>query len=215
MPCPSLEIPMTAGRVLCAALLMMCWSGSSGATNTAPRGAAGAPAVAAGAPPTHVSCPALLNVSAPRLQDEQPQHLCQYAGKVVLVVNTASLCGYTPQYEGLETLFDRYRARGLVVLGFPSNQFGGQEPGSNRQIAEFCANTFGVRFPMFARTVVTGSDAHPLFSELARQSGTAPRWNFHKYLVGRDGRLLGNYPSAVRPLDRQLIRDIERALGNG
>jgi len=184
-------------------------------TRPAATGSATSPEPAGPASAARAACPALLNVSAPRLQDEQPQQLCQYAGKVVLVVNTASLCGYTPQYEGLETLYDRYRSRGLVVLGFPSNQFGGQEPGSNRQIADFCANTFGVRFPMFARTTVTGAHAHPLFAELTRQTGTAPQWNFHKYLIGRDGRVLGQYPSAVRPLDRPLVRDIERALGGG
>lgn len=203
---------------LCAVILGAHWAVADArpAAADARPATADARPVVSGAPASPPgACPALLNVSAPRLQDEQPQSLCQYAGKVVLVVNTASLCGYTPQYEGLETLFERYRGRGLVVLGFPSNQFGGQEPGSNRQIADFCTNTFGVRFPMFTRTTVTGPDAHPLFAALARQTGTAPKWNFHKYLVGRDGRVLGHYPSAVRPLDGQLVRDIERALGAG
>jgi glutathione peroxidase len=135
-----------------------------------------------------------------------------YAGRVVLVVNTASRCGYTRQYDGLERLFERYRARGFVVLGFPSNDFGGQEPGSNRQIAEFCENTFGVKFPMFAKSVVAGSAANPLFAGLARQSGVAPAWNFHKYLLSRDGRLVAQYPSSTEPDDRRLAAAIEGLL---
>ena len=123
---------------------------------------AAAPAFAADAP----ACPATLNHQFPRLQDEKPQSLCQYSGKVLLVVNTASYCGFTPQYEGLEKLHARYKDRGLVVLGFPSNDFA-QEKGSNKEIAEFCENTFGVQFPMFAMSSVRGRDANPLFKELA------------------------------------------------
>lgn len=156
-------------------------------------------------------CPPLLARQLPRLQDEVPQDLCQYAGKVVLVVNTASFCGFTRQYEGLERLHARYRARGFVVLGFPSNDFGQQEPGSAKQIAEFCENTFGVRFPMFTKTRVSGPDADPLFAELSRLSGP-PRWNFYKYLIGRDGKLIANYSSLTDPMDRKLIAEIERAL---
>lgn len=166
-----------------------------------------APARAA-APP---ACPALLQHTFPRLQDEQPQSLCQYTGRVLLVVNTASFCGFTPQYEGLERLHARYQAAGLVVLGFPSNDFA-QEQGSNQEIAEFCANTFGVRFPMFAKSAVRGHDANPLFRELAARSGRAPRWNFHKYLVGRDGQVLASYGSMTRPDDPALLRAIEQAL---
>jgi len=157
-------------------------------------------------------CPSLLRHTVPRLQDEAPQDLCQFAGRVLLVVNTASYCGYTGQYDGLEKLYARYRARGFVVLGFPSNDFGRQEPGTNRQIAEFCENTFGVRFPMFSKTRVSGTDAHPLFASLARDAGTAPRWNFHKYLVGRDGRLVASFPSATEPGDAMLQRAIENSL---
>ena len=134
------------------------------------------PVAAAG---TTASCPALLDQTFPRLQDEKPQSLCQYAGKVLLVVNTASYCGFTPQYQGQEDLYSRYRERGLVVLGFPSNDFS-QEGGSNKDIADFCENTFGVKFPMFAKSSVRGSDANPLFRQLARQTGSQPRWNFHK-----------------------------------
>lgn len=157
-------------------------------------------------------CPPLLDRTLPRLQDDAPQSLCQYAGQVTLVVNTASYCGYTQQYEGLETLYKRYRARGFTVLGFPSNDFGQQEPGTSKQIADFCFNTYGVAFPMFAKTVVAGPKADPLFVELSRRSGSAPKWNFHKWLVGRDGQVIAAWPSAVEPLDPALLREIDRAL---
>lgn len=158
------------------------------------------------------ACPALWQHTVPRLQDEKPQSLCQYAGRVVLVVNTASFCGFTGQYEGLEALHRRYRDRGLVVLGFPSNDFGNQEPGANTAIADFCENTFGVQFPMFVKTTVVGRSAHPLYRELAQRTGEWPRWNFHKYLVARDGQQVRSYPSAVEPQNPMLIKDIERML---
>ena len=189
-----------------------CALAQTAATGAAAPPAAAPAAAAPLAPGAAPSCPALLNLSLPRLQDDAAQNLCQYAGRVLLVVNTASYCGYTPQYQGLERLYDRYRSRGFVVLGFPSNDFGQQEPGSNKQIADFCENTFGVRFPMFAKTRVTGSGANPVFSALARESGTPPKWNFHKYLVGRDGRVIASYPSTVDPLDRRLVQDLEKAL---
>jgi glutathione peroxidase len=173
-------------------------------------GAAGA-AERAQQPAAAPGCPALLARQLPRLQDDAPQDLCQYAGKVVLVVNTASFCGFTRQYEGLERLHARFRARGFVVLGFPSNDFGQQEPGSAKQIAEFCENTFGVRFPMFAKTRVSGPEADPLFAELTRLSGP-PRWNFYKYLIGRDGKLIAHYSSLTDPMDRKIVAEIERAL---
>lgn len=157
------------------------------------------------------SCPALLNKTFPRLQDDVPQSLCQYQGKVVLVVNTASYCGFTQQYEGLEKLYARYREQGLVVLGFPSNDFGNQEPGTSQQIAAFCTNTFGVKFPMFAKSSVRGPQSNALFSELTRLSD-APGWNFHKYLIDRQGRLVRSYASAVSPMSRSLLGDVERAL---
>ncbi len=156
-------------------------------------------------------CPPLLAHTVPRLQDEAPQNLCQYAGRVLLVVNTASFCGYTPQYEGLEALHARYARRGLAVLGFPSNDFD-QEPADNRSIAEFCFNTYGVKFPMFAKTSVVGQTAHPFFAALARASGQAPKWNFHKYLVDRDGTVVATFPGAVAPLDRRLTTRIEQLL---
>lgn len=169
-------------------------------------------AIAAGpAAPAPAACPALLDQTFPRLQDEKPQSLCQYAGKVLLVVNTASYCGFTPQYEGLEDLYSRYRERGLVVLGFPSNDFA-QESGSNKDIADFCANTFGVKFPMFAKSSVRGSDANPLFRQLARQTGRQPLWNFHKYLIGRDGQVVAQYASTTAPQDKAFVARIEQLL---
>jgi glutathione peroxidase len=158
------------------------------------------------------TCPALLDRSVPRLQDEQPQSLCQYAGKVVLVVNTASQCGFTPQYKGLEALYERLRGEGLVVLGFPSNDFGGQEPGSATEIAAFCENQFAVKFPMFSKVTVKGDKAHPFYAELASRSGKAPLWNFHKYLIGRDGQTVRSYTSLTGPDDAALLRDVRAML---
>ena len=158
------------------------------------------------------ACPPLLNKTFARLQDEKPQSLCQYSGKVLLVVNTASYCGFTDQYKGLEALHSKYKDRGLVVLGFPSNDFGNQEPGDGKQIAEFCSNTYGVKFPMFAKTSVRGDNANPLFAELSKASGTRPKWNFYKYLVGRNGQVIDSYSSMTAPDDRDLVRDIEKAL---
>ncbi len=168
----------------------------------------------AAAPSAAAACPPLLNKSFPRLQDEAPQSLCQYAGKVVLVVNTASFCGFTKQYQGLEALNRRYGARGLVVLGFPSNDFGEQEPGSSKQIAEFCENTFNVKFPMFAKSVVKPSlpGANPLFAELAQATDSPPRWNFHKYLVGRDGKPAAAFGSMTTPESDTLVKAIEKLL---
>lgn len=157
------------------------------------------------------ACPALLNQTFPRLQDEKPQSLCRYAGQVLLVVNTASYCGFTPQYKGLEALYAKYRARGFAVLGFPSNDFL-QEKGSNREVADFCENTFGVQFPMFGISAVRGADANPLYRALAAQTGHAPTWNFHKYLVGRDGRVVAHYTSLTTPQDEALVRAIEQQL---
>lgn len=158
------------------------------------------------------ACPAVLNHTQPRLQDERPIDLCGYAGQVVLVVNTASFCGYTKQYKGLEELNRKYGERGLVVLGFPSNDFGRQEPGSNAQIAEFCESTFGVRFPMFAKSTVVGAKTNPLFKDLAERTGETPGWNFHKYLISRDGSEVLSFASAVDPQSRQFTREIERLL---
>ncbi len=161
------------------------------------------------------ACPALLNRSMPRLQDEKPQDLCQYTGRVVVVVNTASFCGYTPQYKGLETLNSKYAARGLVVLGFPSNDFGKQEPGSNQSIADFCENTFGVKFPMFAKSQVAasaGAGLNPLFADLRDKTGQSPKWNFHKYVIARDGRTVQSFQSDVEPGSPAFVQAIEKLL---
>ena len=163
------------------------------------------------ASPEPAACPALLKQSFKRLQDEAPQDLCQYAGNVVLVVNTASYCGYTKQYEGLEKLYAKYSPRGLVILGFPSNDFK-QEAASTKEIADLCYNTYGVKFPMFAPTPVTGTNANPLHAALAQQTGKEPKWNFTKYLIGRDGKVIEHFPSKVTPQDPQLVSKIEGAL---
>ncbi len=157
-------------------------------------------------------CPVLLNHTFPRLQDEAPQTLCQYSGRVLLVVNTASYCGFTPQYEGLEKLHEQYAARGLTVLGFPSADFGNQEKADNKQIADFCFNTYGVKFPMFAKSSVAGAAANPFFAALARSTSQPPKWNFHKYLVDREGNVVAAFSSNTSPLDKRLTGQIERLL---
>ena len=170
------------------------------------------PTMAMAAEAAPAACPALLQKTFKRLQDDAPQNLCQYAGKVLLVVNTASYCGFTPQYEGLEKLYAAYGAQGLVVLGFPSNDFGQQEPGKGKDIADFCFNTYGVKFPMFEKSVVTGKNANPLFLELAKAGGGSPRWNFYKYLVGRDGKLIDSYSSMTAPDGSSIVSDVKKAL---
>ena len=154
------------------------------------------------------ACPTLLDHNVQTL-DERAQSLCQYAGKVLLVVNTASQCGYTPQYEGLEALYRKYKAKGLVVLGFPSNDFGGQEPGSNKEISTFCVNQYAIDFPMFAKTELK---ANPLYADLVKSTGDAPRWNFHKYLVDRSGRRVQSFGTKVEPNDPKFVTAIERLL---
>ena len=156
-------------------------------------------------------CPAVLQHTVDRLQDEKPQNLCQYAGQVVLVVNTASFCGFTPQYKSLEELYARYKDKGLVVLGFPSNDFS-QEPGNNQKIADFCENTYGVKFPMFSKTTVRGADASALFKQLTQLTDTAPKWNFYKYLISRDGKQVQSYNSTTDPLEPKFLAEIDRQL---
>lgn len=161
--------------------------------------------------------------------------LGDYAGKVLLVVNVASKCGLTPQYEGLEKLYARYRDQGLVVLGFPANDFGAQEPGSNEEIAQFCTTNFGVDFPMFAKIAVTGDDTHPLYRELTGSGvpvsgdadgfreklkgyGMTPNpapgilWNFEKFVIGRDGDIVARFAPTTAPDDPALLRAIEAEL---
>jgi glutathione peroxidase len=158
------------------------------------------------------TCSPLLSHTFLRLQDEAPQNLCQYQGKVILVVNTASYCGFTSQYEGLEKIYAKYKDRGFVVLGFPSNDFGQQEPGSNKEIAEFCKNTYDVKFPMFAKSVVSGSNPNPLFKMLITKTGTTPKWNFYKYLIDRNGNVVDSFGSVTKPTSSSITSEIEKLL---
>jgi len=168
-------------------------------------------ASAAVSPAPQSTCPSVLNYRVLRLQDEKTQDLCQYSGQVVLVVNTASFCGFTPQYKGLEALYDQYKSRGFVVLGFPSNDFS-QEPKSNADIADFCESTFGVKFPMFTKTSVKGDSASPLFKVLAKKTNTTPKWNFYKYLISRDGQKVWSYSSMTTPQDKDFLTQLDLAL---
>ena len=177
--------------------------------------AAQAPAKPVGAvSATDTACPAILNRTFARLQDDAPQNLCQYAGKVLLVVNTASYCGFTSQYEGLEKLYADLGPKGLVVLGFPSNDFGKQEPGDSKQIADFCFNTYGVKFPMFEKSVVKGPGANAFYADLLKATGNGPGWNFYKYLIDRKGKVVGSYSSITAPDSNSLAKDIKRALAD-
>ena len=172
---------------------------------------AASPARAAQPGTPALACPAVLQQNVLRLQDEKPQSLCQYSGKVVVVVNTASFCGFTPQYKGLEALYNKYQGRGLVVLGFPSNDFS-QESGSNKDIAEFCESTFGVKFPMFTKTAVSGKDASPLFRQLTAASSTPVSWNFYKYIISRDGLAVTAFNSMADPGSPKFVAEIEKQL---
>jgi len=157
------------------------------------------------------ACPALLDRTLADIH-ERPRALCEFAGKVLLVVNTASECGYTPQYDGLEKLYRRYRDKGFVVLGFPTNDFGGQEPGTNKEIKQFCELNYGITFPVFAKTSVVGANANPLFRELAAKTGKPPRWNFHKYLLDKKGNPFAAFESAVEPEDKRITSQIEKLI---
>lgn len=154
------------------------------------------------------ACPSLLDRSMQTL-DERSQSLCEYTGKVLLVVNTASQCGYTPQYDGLEALYRKYKGKGLVVMGFPMNNFGGQEPGSNKEISTFCVNEYAIDFPMFAKTDLK---TNPLYTDLQKVTGESPKWNFHKYLVDRSGNKVQSFGTKVEPDDAKLVGAIERLL---
>lgn len=151
-------------------------------------------------------------LTATRITGEA-KSLEEFKGKVALVVNVASQCGYTPQYAELQVLFDRYKEQGLVVLGFPSNDFGGQEPGTEAEIQKFCSSKFGVTFPLFAKVRVEGQAKHPVYELLTRSTGGSEvGWNFEKFLVGRDGLVLERFKSGVRPLGPEITASIERAL---
>lgn len=147
--------------------------------------------------------------------DGQSKNLADYRGQVVLIVNVASKCGFTPQYKGLEALYAAKKDQGFVILGFPSNDFGGQEPGSNAEIAEFCSERFGVTFPMFEKISVRGEKAHPLFKKLAAvpaPAGGEPTWNFTKYLVDREGKVVARFESRIKPDDVELNRRVDELL---
>jgi len=159
------------------------------------------------------TCPQLLNHSVATLLDHQPVNLCTaYRGKVLLIVNTASRCAYTRQYEGLEKLYKNFRGKGLVVLGFPSNDFGNQESGTEAEVKSFCSLTYDVKFPMFAKSHVRAGSASPFYASLAAAAGQHPQWNFHKYMIGRDGHLLASYASNVEPDSKMLDAAIRYAL---
>ena len=143
----------------------------------------------------------------------QPVNLADYKGKVLLVVNVASQCGYTPQYEGLEALYKRYKDKGVVVLGFPANNFGGQEPGTNEEIGSFCKSKFGVTFPMFSKISVKGGDKAPVYQFLTASGGEIG-WNFTKFLVGKDGKPIQKFDSSVEPESKELTSAIDKALAH-
>jgi glutathione peroxidase len=164
------------------------------------------------APAYAEECPPLLNHAMKPLRGEQPVNFCAaYRGKTILAVNTASQCGFTPQFKGLEAIYQKYKDRGLVVLGFPSNDFW-QEHADPEKTAKVCYLNYGVTFSMFAKSPVRGDDANPFFRQLAEQSGTAPLWNFYKYLIDPQGKVLKVYPSRTKPDDPGLLRDVEQAL---
>ncbi|HAZ60293.1 MAG TPA: glutathione peroxidase [Gammaproteobacteria bacterium] len=159
-------------------------------------------------------CPPVLDFSKRQLAGKEPVNLCDaYAGKVLLVVNTASRCGFTPQFEALEALHQRLEQRGFAVLGFPSNDFWGQDPGTEEEIAEFCRMTYGVKFPMFEKTHAAEAKADPFYRALAAAAGEYPQWNFHKYLIDRSGKVVGSFGSRTRPDDPALLKQIEALLG--
>jgi glutathione peroxidase len=143
--------------------------------------------------------------------DGQEAPLSRYQGRVALFVNVASKCGYTPQYKDLEALWQDYKGKGLEVLGFPSNDFGSQEPGTESEIKQFCSVNYSVTFPMFAKMKVKGPEKHPLYAALS-ETGGEPKWNFHKFLVGKDGNVIASYKSGVGPKSPQLLKDIDAAL---
>ncbi len=158
-------------------------------------------------------CSPLLDHEVKKLLTGESVNLCEaYSGKVVLVVNTASKCAFTPQYEQLETLYDRYKDRGFVVLGFPSNDFGNQEPGSEKKIQNFCRMTYGVQFPMFAKTHAAKANADPLYRALGEAAGRYPSWNFHKYLLNREGQLVRDFTSSIPPDSKKMVTAIEALL---
>jgi glutathione peroxidase len=199
-------------------------AGSSGGTPAVPSGNGGAassnPAEVVAIPDPSASCAAGVDTSgfwgleAKGLGDDRTAKLCQYAGKVALVVNVASSCGYTPQYAGLQAIYGKYAARGFTVLGFPCNQFGSQESGSSETIRDFCTSTYKVTFPLFEKIEVNGANTHPVYRWLKSQPGATGdiAWNFTKFLIGRDGKVVKRWSSQVEPEDVRITAEIEAAL---
>lgn len=157
-------------------------------------------------------CTPLLNQKFKTLQGKSLD-FCQFSGKVVVVVNTASYCGFTEQYKGLQSIYDRYKARGLVVVGFPANDFGKQEPGSNAEVADFCERTYKVKFPMVEKTSVVEGQANPLHEALHKATGDRPKWNFHKFVIARDGKTVKSFGSRVAPESGEFVAQLETLLG--
>lgn len=171
--------------------------------------------LATAAPQADEACAPVLDVTKRRLASEETVRLCDaYQGQVILIVNTASKCGFTSQYEGLEALYRKYKDRGLVVLGFPSNDFAGQEPGTEQQIQSFCRLTYTVEFPMFEKTSVKKGTSDPLYQRLAAQGGGYPRWNFYKYLIDRQGKVVDFFGSMTAPDSSKLVARIEALLAS-
>ena len=199
--------PSVAALALCAcAPFVVAATGGTRSAGTDASAGAGAP------PDAGAACDGVLGHALRPLAGRDEAPLCErFAGRVLLIVNTASKCGFTPQFEALETLYGRYEAAGLSVLGFPSDDFR-QELDDEAEVAAFCELNYGVTFPMFQKVHVTGAEATPLFADLASAADGAPTWNFNKYLVDRDGRVLGRYDSGVEPLGDELVADIEAAL---
>ena len=160
---------------------------------------------------TAAVCPELLNEKVTTLEGDSLD-LCSLSGKVIMAVNTASYCGNTPQYEGLEALFKKFKNDGLIIIGFPSNDFGGQEPGSNEEIATFCAVNYGVTFPMTEKSRVVSAEANPFYKKLAAATGKRPTWNFHKYLISKTGNTVISFPSSFGPNNSKLTSQIEKLL---
>ncbi len=201
---------LTTIALTAAALSLVACTSDNASTNTADANATNALEAEPEATPASAS---VLDHSADTITGETID-LSTYRGNVVLIVNTASRCGLTPQYEGLQALFEQKQPEGFVVLGFPANNFMNQEPGTNAEILEFCTTNYNVSFPMFAKVSVTGDDKHPLFAELAEQS-EEPSWNFTKYLVDREGNLVQRFGPRTSPTDKELTAAIDRLLAAG
>jgi glutathione peroxidase len=211
-------VPRTNRALLAALFSSSLFAACADAKPPQPGGATSGDPAGASAPGTGSPSPQVTTMSfhdfTMNAIDGQPKALSDFKGKVLLVVNTASECGYTPQYAGLVRLHEKIKDKGFSVLGFPSNDFGAQEPGSDQEIAQFCDSRFKVSFPLFSKSVVKGGGKSPLYAFLtAAPPAGEVKWNFEKFLIGKDGKVVGRYPSSVDPEDPKLAADIEAALG--